>query len=356
VTKKFWRNHKEKKEYELLERVDTYHCSQSDLAYQIAKVLGCGPNSLRNLANSPYLYETDIHSCVLLKHAYRTKYPDRFTPFSVATLDLETSLDDKSILIATVAMQDKLVTCVRKDFLKEHHYHASASIKQKLKELCPQPEMIERMEIHVHVLDTELDIVKKLFAYIHQWQPDFVAIWNIAFDMNIIIQACERANNPIEDLLCDPRLDKKYRYFNYNESPPFKVTDSGKRVTIPVEERWHTVRSSSSFYFIDAMCAYARIRIGSPKVPGGYSLDNILSRELNLGKLKLPEADHLVGIQWHRYMQKQYPIEYVVYNQWDCLSMLALESKTKDLSFTLPTLAGDSEFNSLLQKYCFNFR
>ena len=97
------------------------------------------------------------------------------------------------------------------------------------------------------------------------------------------------------------------------------------------------------------MSAYYYIRVGGKLVPGGYGLDNILKYELkdNLGKLKFEgEANiHHSGPKWHDYMVRNMPIEYILYNNWDVMSMTHLDLKTNDLRLNMPMLAGVSSFD-----------
>jgi len=99
----------------------------------------------------------------------------------------------------------------------------------------------------------------------------------------------------------------------------------------------------SSFYFVDAMCAYRQIRTGSAEEPS-YSLDAILKKHLGMRKLKIEEGAHLTGIDWHQFMQEKHPLEYIIYNVFDCVSMEMLDEKTKDLRLTMPMMAGCSDF------------
>jgi hypothetical protein len=92
------------------------------------------------------------------------------------------------------------------------------------------------------------------------------------------------------------------------------------------------------------MCAYKYIRLAKQKEQS-YSLDSILNKELGIRKLKFKEADGYTGLQWHQVMQRDYKLEYIVYNMFDCISMLELDEKTKDLGYTLPTYAGLSDFS-----------
>ena len=93
------------------------------------------------------------------------------------------------------------------------------------------------------------------------------------------------------------------------------------------------------------MCAYKYIRLSKAEEPS-YSLDAILNKELKLGKLKFDEAKMLENsIEWHRFMQEKYPLEYIVYNRFDCISMILLDNKTNDLKAVVPVFSGLSPFS-----------
>jgi hypothetical protein len=96
---------------------------------------------------------------------------------------------------------------------------------------------------------------------------------------------------------------------------------------------------------IDQMCVYKQTRNGTAEEPS-YSLEYLLQKELGLGKLKFEEADHLVpaSAEWHMFMQKNYPLHYVVYNRFDCIGPELLDEKVKDLSFVMPSMADTSDF------------
>jgi len=195
-------------------------------------------------------------------------------------------------------------------------------------------------------VDSEIDVIKKTISKAHQWQPDWLSVWNLAFDMDKIIAACDKAKVPVADILNDPSVPAKYRHFKFKKGSASKTTASGKVMNYKPAARWHTVFSPASFYWMDAMCAYKQIRTGSPEEPS-YSLDNILKKhKISDGKLKFKEADHLTGLAWHQFMQQNYPLEYVVYNMFDCISMEMLDEKTLDLQLSLPMFSISSDFEN----------
>jgi hypothetical protein len=92
------------------------------------------------------------------------------------------------------------------------------------------------------------------------------------------------------------------------------------------------------------MSAYKKIRIASA-AEASYSLDSILDKHLNITKLKFDEAKGLIGKDLHIFMQSRYPIEYIVYNIFDCISMEMLDECTNDLSLSLPMFSGCSDLS-----------
>ncbi|EKD22708.1 MAG: hypothetical protein ACD_84C00002G0001, partial [uncultured bacterium] len=208
-------------------------------------------------------------------------------------------------------------------------------------------EHVERRGIKWEVIfvEREVDIIKECFAKCHDWKPDFVAIWNINFDIPKVITALEKAGIHPKDVFSDPSIPPQYRHFRYKQGPTQKVTASGLVTPIKPSAQWHTVFCPSSFYFIDAMCAYRHIRTGNAEEPS-YALDAILKKHNLGGKLKFEEADKYTKLEWHQFMQENYPLEYVIYNVFDCVAMEELDEVTSDLSLTLPLFSGCSDFEN----------
>jgi len=93
-----------------------------------------------------------------------------------------------------------------------------------------------------------------------------------------------------------------------------------------------------------AMAVYNFVRVGGNVVPGGYGFDNILEKEVKLNKLKFIADSKFKGRDWHVLMADKYPMEYIIYNQFDSIGMNELENKTKDFAVSLPVLSGFSDF------------
>jgi len=346
VTKKGLQNHKDKKEWEHIENLVEFKSTQTDMVRSVARALGTPwfKGDMRALSASPFIYGTGISSTAMIKQSYADKWTKR-TKYSMAVFDTETDVlhGTGEIMMATVSYKTRLITVIQKRFL-EGQSNAIQRIHDLANTILEKYIKDRSIKIEVVVVDTEIDVVKLTMKKAHEWMPDFLAVWNIEFDMDKIINACERAQVNIADILNDPKVPEKYRAFKFKKGPAKKVTASGDVMPIKPAARWHSVTSPASFTWIDAMCSYRHIRNGEPEEPS-YSLDNILKKVAGITKLKFEQANEYTGLKWHQFMQEKYPLEYTVYNMFDCISMEILDEITNDLSISLPMFTGCSDFS-----------
>jgi hypothetical protein len=357
IVKKGRRDFKDKKEWIKKEDLDRFECTQNDLVRAAARASGQFGfrGGLKDLCESPYIFGADITSTAIIKRSYQKKW-DIQTPYKVAVFDTETDMVDghERIIMATTSCREDVFTVVKKSFLK-----GIADAEKKIQEACKKylGDIMQARgikEINLNLVDDEIDIVTKSVKHMHETSPDFVAVWNIKFDMEKMLEECERAGINPKDLFTDPSLPKEYRSFKYDKGSASKKMASGRMLNFKPSQQWHKVLTPSSFYWIDAMQAYRQVRSGAPEEQS-YKLEFILNKEIKMGKLKFAEADAVSysSAAWHKYMQQNYPIEYVVYNIFDCIGVELLDEKTNDLRLTLPMLAGTSDFqkfNSLPRK------
>lgn len=350
VTKEPYRTHKQKKESEDINRLNVFYSTQSALPYETAKRLGFinREGTMRIVSKSPYLYGVDVDCRVFIKKEYMDKYPNLNTPFKVCVLDTEVNVDTNELIVLSVATKEHMYVAVNKSLIPEHRDPVK-QIEYLYNKYAPKTELNKDIKIEIAILDTEIEMVEQTFRRIHIWQPDFLTGWNIVFDMEVIDKVCKDNGVETESILSDPSIPNNLKFFKMFIDKANKVTASGANKPPGPEERWHNFKCSSSFYIIDAMCAYNYVRAGGKKVPGGYGLDNVLIKELgkDFKKLKFEDdtKEHLIGPDYHRYMVKFKPLEYVVYNMWDVLSVLELDERTKDLQVSVPILSGYSSFD-----------
>ena len=352
ITKEHYKKHKEKKESESLEHVNKYFATESDLPKEVLSRLGGmynGKKTRRDAIASPYVYGLDVDALTMMKQYYTTRYPDCTTPYSIATLDTEVDIDTNTLIIISVACEEEIYVAILADFV-QNRSDIDRQLNYLFKNNIPECDLKEKIVAHFETFDNEMDMVRAAFKKLHSWKKDFAAIWNISYDIKVILGICEKFNVDPEDIFSDPSLPENLREFKWIEGQIQKVTESGKMKPLEPREQWHCVHAPSSMYWIDMMSAYNFIRVGGKNVPGGYKLDNILNYELgsNYKKLKFKDENTSIlegTIDWHKYMVSKKPLEYVIYNCWDSMSMLALDKKTQDLSISLPLLSGPSSFN-----------
>jgi hypothetical protein len=362
VTKKGGRNHEQKKEWEELTMLDRFESTRSKRDRAIAKALGMGwfQGDPRQLARSPYLYGSDILSTAVLKKTYQQKWPNLMSGYSVACFDTEKDVvyGTEEINMATLSFGKKVFTAVQKSFvegLSNVQERAHDTFKKYLsaidmKDKKGEPitvDVIEKrgLQWELVIVDREIDVIVECMKKAHEWKPDFVAIWNIDFDMQMMIKACERAGYDPAHIFSDPSVPPAFRHFKYKQGQKQKKTASGKITPIKPADQWHSVFTPSSFYFIDAMCVYRKIRIAKGEEPS-YALDAILDKILGARKLKFKEAEQYTKLEWHQFMQLNFKLEYIVYNVFDCVSMEMLDETTLDLQVALPGGSGCSDFSN----------
>ena len=348
VTKEAYRNHKQKKEWEDESKLKMVMTTESNKGRLLSKLLNAPHmwNRGNELMANPYVYGADMLSRSFIKKEYLKKYPDIFTANTVCMLDIETDVvkGTKDILMITLVFGEKIFTVIDNDFVSGIS-DVKGNVLSCADKYIGEDIKENNLDIEIVVTNDKLDIVKVAFEQIHKWMPDFLAIWNMDFDINEITKYIIKHKGYPEDILCDPSLPPELRHINYKKGKTKKVTASGQTKPLNPSEQWHTLDLSASFYVIDAMCTYRRLRSPPGPEEPSYSLDFILGKELNLGKLKFDEANHVSpGLPWHVFMQSKFKIEYIVYNIFDAYAMEKLEKKNKDLSYTLPKFSNTSIF------------
>lgn len=363
ITKPNKRNHTQKKEEEAEENLFKIMTTESNLRFNLAKALGkpYSRESVKELCSSPYIYGADISSSVLIKQRYLSKYPDLISGYTVCTYDTETDVVNgtEEVIINTAVFKDKIICVINKDFVKGF-VTVEQLIRDRIKKYIQEYIDKRDYKTEIYIEEGSVNTIKKCFQRIHELKPDFLAIWNMDFDIPKVLWNLEKYDVDPTDVLCDPSVPKEYRICKYKKGPTKKVTSSGKVQPIDRAMQWHTLQLTASFYVIDAMCAYRHLR-NAEQERSSYSLNAILDEELNISKLKFKEADEYQELAWHVFMQNNYKLEYVVYNMFDSMSMLELEYKINDLSFKIPTFSRSSEFSSfrsqpkrIMEAYFFN--
>lgn len=387
VVRDSYRTFKQKRAWIPLEWCREYKSNQRQLKDAAARALKMGTNGGMKIINrNPFIAGTDVSPQVLLKHKYRTKYPDLVTYNTTCHLDIETDMNTKerAINMVSVSMGDHLFQAVVQSFLgtiqnpvekimkKQEEEIIPLLLEGKLKKCwkkyCKENGVSEKdlpyekwyqlnsvtlpvkrqdikLETEVIVVNTPAKAVVETFKRVHKWKPDILSIWNLPFDLGNMTKALEKEGYDPKDIYCDPCIPRDLRYFNFREGAA-KIEDAnGKAESKDPWDRWHAVTAPSSFFWADQMSVRRFVRRHLSKEPS-YSLGSILEKELGHGKLKGDDLTNSTGADWHRDMQANHKIFYCVYNQWDNLGAQQLDEATLDLCFTFPNQCQFSELQS----------
>jgi hypothetical protein len=362
ITKINNRNHEQKKERELLSRLDKYTSTERNLVTNIKRALRnfyLG-NTLKEVSSSPYLYGTDIPITSIIKHNYnKQRKTDLAFKYSYGTFDFETYVLDNEFkndpIVATTVTNSVIQTTVHAYFLRKYGPDAEDLLKSKLDELLGTYIKDLNLTFNLEIVENPGLVAKNAIEKIHELPIDIIGIWNLDFDIPKAAETLVKYGFDPARVFSDPGVPDKYTRFTYNKGQTVRNKDNGTSTPIPFHERWNTATFPAKWVPLCAMAIYAKLRKVSGNESGGYGLDAVLKRNLNLGKLKFDVADKYVRLAWHKFMQEHYPIEYIVYNIFDSLSMLMLENKTNDIQMNFPLLCGVTPFefsNSNPKKFC----
>lgn len=346
VTKPGFRNHKQKKEWEDLDKLQKFTSTQAQLAKNAAKALGTQwmKGGIRAIGRSPYLYGTDITTPTLIKKKYANKYPNVFTRNKVAVIDIETDVVEghKRPIYVSITCRDKVFMASTEEYIGTM-VNPLEKLRKKANELLGKHFKKRGIVPEIMICKNAGDACNEAIQRAHQWKPDFLTIWNIDFDIPRITDVLIEYGYDPAMVYSDPVVPDRFKFFTYKQGRSQKVTANDKVTPIHPADRWHVAEAPASFIMIDSMCTYKKIRIAGGNEPS-YSLDYQLQSHLGTRKLKFDVAKDYSGLAWHEFMQEHYKSEYGAYNIFDCIGVELFDEKTHDLGVTLSVLSGVSEY------------
>jgi hypothetical protein len=351
ITKPHFRNHKDKRDWAPLKEMDEFKSTQRHLPKEIVKRLGSGnpKNGIRRICRSPYVYGADISTKALLKKRYRDQYPDLVSNNDVAVVDLEWRVDggqDGDVLLATITHRDVCYVGVLQSWLDEFkNLNFEEDVRRIVNERIADVDGKSPLRVEFFYGSTPGEICKYVIDQAHYLQPDFVAIWNIAADIPKIERTLKAEGYDLAEIFSDPRVPKEYRYFKYNAGSTVRKKADGKEMKLDWTEIWNTVDAPATFFWIDPAVVYKTIRTAEGKLPS-YALDYVCRVNEIEGKLyDLVETMSSEGtVDWHNEMVASHPVEYTVYNIYDCRAVQNLDHKVTDLCVQISEITDFSEY------------
>lgn len=371
ITRPAYRTHKSKKEWEELDKVQQFHSTQTLLNDNVCLALHKRPGqgSLRITNRNPYVYGTDMTAAVWARMNYAVKYPEQHgSPNSVCFYDIETDVlgdfvlshDDREkygdaivgITCSYISNSEKKSwTGTLRGFVSKHTRHPEEDYWRIFDEgIGHIRKSVEEGGLGVkctfEIFETEKELILRAFEILHGWQPDFVSTWNISFDVPRTIERCKANHLLPEDVFSDPSIPVKYRQCKFIEDAGTKTSESNRTINKLFYQCWHMVKAPASFRWIDACAVYWYIRKAAGNLKSA-ALDYVLTQEIKRGKYEIEEAEKYVKLEKHIFMQKHYPVHYMVYNSYDGLGLLETENKNHDISVALAGAMGISELEQV---------
>lgn len=353
ITKPQYRDHKDKKEWEFLAKLDCNYTNQRNLANEVFKKLnGYMPNGyvkLGDLAQSHYIYGTDIDPNVILHKEYNDKWPDLITPSTLTMMDFEWDVVNGTgdILCGAVYMGDKLHLAFTEDFLGELKDLAPELIINSLSIYLGKYVKERNITPKISVCKTPGKVILSLLKSAHDWKPDFLGFWNMSADIEKILEAFKNEGIDPAFAFSDPNIPLEYRSFKWYKDKEVKQKSNGEVSRKHMADLWHVVSAPSSFYCICLMAVHKHVRAREQN-RNSYSLDSVLEDFLNLHKLKFDNiASDLTGLEWHKEMQRFHKIEYGIYLGFDVVGPAILDELTKDISHSIRRDADISQLSKI---------
>lgn len=175
---------------------------------------------------------------------------------------------------------------------------------------------VDQLQYQLLFFKDEIELIHALFEVIKQLSPDTLLIWNMAFDLEYIVERIRKLGYDPLDFLCDDRIKERYFHFYVDERNKNEYAERGDYVNISQFTVW-----------LDQMIQLASRRKGRGQF-ASFKLDDIGQAIAGVRKLdyshitsdiaKLPYLNFLV-FSWYNFM--------------DVIVQKCIEMKTQDVDY-----------------------
>ena len=353
TVKKAFRTYKDKHITEELSRCDKHMSTSVQLHVNAQRKLGMKLDPKKRItvvARNPFLYGCDVTTPTVIKKQYKIKNPEYVGKGQryIAALDIETNMNhpsgDDHIISIGITLREQHFLLVWAPLVKRFQ-DPDTLLQQAYTKYLGDFEGVDKKgnpisrnlikernsKLKVIYCNQPHELVVKAYEILHAIGIDFLAIFNIKFDLLKMEAALLKGGIDPKQVFCAPYVPQEFKKYKFREDMIRKETSTGKSTGKHHASLWHTVEAPCRFFTICTMATYYKSRVSKADLLN-YQLDTVLNEEIGMRKLKFKEADHLEKLPWHKFMQEQYPIEYLIYNIFDCVALELLDEKTKDIS------------------------
>ena len=366
IVKEQHRKFKQPKDYIEERLVREYKAPRCQIPYNVKKQLfGVSDYkaTMRDAKAQVHVFGLDQTPPVHIKQQFFKKYGEfqEKEPYTMAAYDVEGDMfkkgEMKPIMMASVTFKKKAYFAGLRPWYHERQRVLDPSVTltdedifRNLKdaEAMYLSEHLERRQcvVEYELFDTPGQVVAACMAKLHEWEPDWLTSWNADYDMRSSELALQADGFDLADVYSDPRIPKEYRTYRFDPGRTHKTKEDGSKSPLEPQEKFPSVRSMATWQWADAMSFYAIKRASSTGKLQDYSLEGIAKRSEVPGKLYTSEGAHLIpsSPQWHRFMQKNHPYLYSMYNICDNFVIEEINEKEHDFTLSLPMLLKYSEY------------
>ena len=172
------------------------------------------------------------------------------------------------------------------------------------------------MEYDIRFYDSEIDLLKDMFLLINKTSPDFLTVWNMAFDLDYIIARINELGYDPADIICDSSVKPTYLRFYIDERNKNEYAERGDFAAMSTKTVW-----------LDQMIEFASRRKGRGQFES-FKLDNI--GEV-IAKVKKLDYSHITS-DINMLPRLNYKV-FSFYNIMDVIVQKCIEVCTNDIDY-----------------------
>ena len=246
------------------------------------------------------------------------------------------------IFSISVACENEVCVFVCEKYIEDPS-NTSVSVRAKLGAYKASLSDLDDYEVYVFVLEDDISVIREAFTTLHEWKPDIVGTWCMAFDIDLVLKSIGAKGLDPSKVLCDhEKVVKNSPIVFYPGFPTRTETTLGKsapRIN-PIDRRPH-FRMPGTFKVLDAMVEYRKRRITDQLLPS-YTFDFVYMLECPDGVTPvLPGTEQFSPLNAHKHLINHAPLDLLAIEAIKTIRLLKFEEATKDLSLAHEVLIAE---------------